>query len=264
VARSLVAPGLGLIFLALVAVAAAIFSSGEPRALIIIFAAAIGGYMALNIGANDVANNVGPAVGAKALTMGGALVIAGIFESAGALIAGGDVVQTISRNIIDVDAVASPSVFIWAMLAALISSALWVNIATWIGAPVSTTHAVVGGVVGAGIMASGFSAVNWTVMAGIAASWVASPLLGALIAVLFLAFIKHFLIYTEEKIEAARLWVPVLIAVMAGAFATYLVMKGLKKIVDVDGILPLVIGVGVAIPTWLVTRPLIRAQSEGL
>src|SRR5690606_20774833 len=88
--------------------------------------------------------------------------------------------------------------------------------------------------------------------------------LGALIAVLFLAFIKHFLIYTEEKIEAARLWVPVLIAVMAGAFATYLVMKGLKKIVDVDGILPLVIGVGVAIPTWLVTRPLIRAQSEGL
>src|SRR5690606_24001109 len=118
VARGLVAPGIGLVFLALVALVAAIISAGEPRPLLIAVAAAIGGYMAMNIGANDVANNVGPAVGSQALTMGGALIIAAIFESAGALIAGGDVVQTISRDIVDPQAVASPGVFVRAMLAA--------------------------------------------------------------------------------------------------------------------------------------------------
>jgi PiT family inorganic phosphate transporter len=98
VARGLVAPGLGLLFLALSGVIAALFVMGEPGAVIVIAAAAIGGYLALNIGANDVANNVGPAVGAKAMTMGGALAIAAVFESAGALIAGADVVTTISSG----------------------------------------------------------------------------------------------------------------------------------------------------------------------
>jgi hypothetical protein len=91
--------------------------------------------MALNIGANDVANNMGPAVGANALTMGGAIVIAAVFESAGALLAGGDVVSTIARGIIAPESAAlAPRSFVWAMMAALLSSALWVNLATWIGA----------------------------------------------------------------------------------------------------------------------------------
>ena len=134
-ARGLVAPGLGLLFLALAAIIGSIAAMGEPRAIIIVVGAAIGAYMALNIGANDVANNVGPAVGSKALTLGGALVIAAVFESAGALIAGGDVVDTISKGIIAPEAVDSPAIFVRAMMAALISSALWVNLATWIGAP---------------------------------------------------------------------------------------------------------------------------------
>ena len=87
-----------------------------------------------------------------------ALIIAAVFESAGALIAGGDVVGTISKGIIDPSAVASAEIFIYAMMAALVSSALWVNLATWVGAPVSTTHPVVGGVMGAGIAAAGFGA----------------------------------------------------------------------------------------------------------
>ena len=151
VARGLAGPSLGLLFLILAAVFAAVYVAGEPRAFIIVPAAAgIGAYMALNIGANDVANNVGPAVGSKALMLGGALIIAAVFESAGALIAGGDVVSTISRSIIEPTAVASPETFIRVMTAALMSSALWVNLATWIGAPVSTTHSVVGGAMGAG------------------------------------------------------------------------------------------------------------------
>lgn len=262
--RGLVGPGVALAFLALVAIIASIYVFGEPRAVIIVAAAALGAYMALNIGANDVANNVGPAVGSRALTMGGALIIAAIFESAGALIAGGDVVSTISKSIIDPAAVAEPGIFIWAMMAALVSSALWVNLATWIGAPVSTTHSVVGGVMGAGIAAAGFSAVNWPTMASIAASWVISPVLGGLIAALFLAFIKINIIYQEDKIAAARRWVPILVAIMAGAFAAYLATKGLKKIIRLDWIYVAVIGIGFFVVTWLVSRPLIYRQSVGL
>ncbi len=264
VARGLAGPGISLVFLVLSAIFAGIYVAGEPRALVIILAAAIGAYMALNIGANDVANNVGPAVGSRALTLGGALLIAAIFESAGALIAGGDVVSTISKGIIDPASVASPNVFIWAMMAALISSALWVNLATWIGAPVSTTHSVVGGVMGAGMAAAGISAVNWPVMSAIAASWVISPLLGGAIAAGFLAFIKIALIYQEDKIAAARRWIPVLVAIMAAAFAGYLAMKGLKKIINLDGMTISLISVAAFVIVYGITRPLIRRQSEGM
>lgn len=263
-ARSLVGPGLSLVFLALVALFAAIITAGEPRALVIILAAAIGGYMALNIGANDVANNVGPAVGAQAMTMGMALAIAATFEAAGALIAGADVVNTISRDIIDPATVASSRIFIWAMMAALLSSALWINVATMIGAPVSTTHAVVGGVLGAGIAAVGFSAVNWLTMGAIAMSWVISPVLGAVFAAAMLAFIKTTIIYTDDKIAAARRWVPVLIAVMTGTFAAYLALKGLRQLIRLSGTEVILVGLAVGLVVWPLSRALIRRQSQGL
>src|SRR5690606_16880276 len=106
--------------------------------LVLVMAAMIGGYMAMNIGANDVANNVGPAVGSRALTLAGALVIAAVFEAAGALIAGGEVVGTIRNGIINPDLISDPDVFVWVMLAALLAGALWLNLATAVGAPVST------------------------------------------------------------------------------------------------------------------------------
>ncbi|MBO6901913.1 MAG: inorganic phosphate transporter [Rhizobiaceae bacterium] len=264
VARGLVAPGFGLLFLALTAVVTAFYVSGEPGAVTIVAAAAIGAYMALNIGANDVANNVGPAVGARALTLVGALAIAAIFEAAGALIAGGDVVNTISKGIVDVDAVANPSSFVRLMLAALLSSAVWINIATWVGAPVSTTHSVVGGVLGAGIAAAGFAAVDWAVMSAIAASWVISPLLGGLIAAAFLAFIKSAIIYQDDKIAAARRWLPPLIAVMAGTFASYLALKGLKKVIHLDAISIIFIGCATALVVWSIASGHVRRVSEGM
>ncbi len=263
-ARGLVAPGLGLVFLALSGIVAALFVMGEPGAVIIIAAAAIGGYMALNIGANDVANNVGPAVGAKALTMGGALAIAAVFESAGALIAGADVVTTISTGIVDPAAVADRGVFIRLMMAALISSALWINLATWIGAPVSTTHAVVGGVAGAGIAAAGFAAIDWATIAGIGASWVISPVLGGIVAMAFLAFIKANIIYRDDKIAAARLWVPILIAVMAGAFSAYLATKGLKRLIEISSIQITILGVGSFILVWGLAKIGIERQAAEL
>ena len=211
--------GLGILFLFAVFIFASFQSTGIEEGAILIAAAIIGGYMALNIGANDVANNVGPAVGSKAITLVGALIIAAIFEASGAIIAGGDVVTTISKNIIDTNAVANKSVFIWAMMAALLSAAIWVNLATWIGAPVSTTHSIVGGVMGAGIAAAGFAAVNWPVMGAIAASWVISPVLGGIIAAAFLGYAKYFILYKEDKIAASKKWVPVLVSILAGAFA---------------------------------------------
>jgi PiT family inorganic phosphate transporter len=264
VSRPMVGLGIALAFIVLAGGLAGVAFGNDPSVMIIIAAAAFGAYMAINIGANDVANNMGPAVGANALTMGGAILIAAIFESAGALLAGGDVVSTISKGIIDPSGMESSRVFIWAMMAALISAALWVNLATWIGAPVSTTHSVVGGVMGAGIAAAGFGAVDWPTMSKIAASWVISPVLGGAIAAMFLAFIKAQIVYQDDKIAAARKWVPVLLGIMAAAFASYLALKGLKRVVKIDIQTSLLIGLAFGVITYFVTRPLIRRQSEGL
>jgi inorganic phosphate transporter, PiT family len=262
--RPLVAPGIALAFIVLAVLSSAMIFGPAPASLVVIAAAAFGAYMAINIGANDVANNMGPAVGANALTMGGAILIAAIFESAGALLAGGDVVSTISKGIIDPAGVENAQVFIWLMMAALISAALWVNLATWIGAPVSTTHSVVGGVMGAGIAAAGFAAVNWPTMGKIAASWVISPVLGGVVAAAFLALIKAKIIYQEDKIAAARRWVPVLVALMAGAFSAYLALKGLKRVIRIDITTALMIGAALGVATYVITKPLIRRQSEGM
>ena len=264
VAKPLVAPALAIIFMILVGIIAATTMSALNNALVIVIAAVLGAYMALNIGANDVANNMGPAVGANALTMAGAIAIAVVFESAGAIIAGGDVVSTIAKGIIAPTTMQSADVFIWAMMAALLSAALWVNLATWVGAPVSTTHSVVGGVMGAGIAAAGFSAVNWGTMSKIAASWVISPVLGGVIAAAFLWFIKTRIIYKEDKISAAKKWVPVLVGIMAGAFASYLALKGLKKVIKIDLQTAIIVGLSFGLIIWAVTKPIIARQSAGM
>ncbi|MBN7784178.1 inorganic phosphate transporter [Ponticoccus gilvus] len=264
VSRPVIGLGVGLVFVVFAALLAALIFGQANNTLVVVIAAAFGAYMALNIGANDVANNMGPAVGANALTMGGAIAIAVVFESAGALIAGGDVVSTIAKGIIAPESMGTPGAFITAMMAALLASALWVNLATWIGAPVSTTHSVVGGVMGAGIAAAGFAAVSWGQMGAIAASWVISPMLGGAIAAGFLWFIKSNIIYTEDKIASARRWVPVLVGIMGGAFAAYIALKGLKQLVKIDLGAALLIGLGAGVLIWLVMIPVIRHQSEGL
>jgi PiT family inorganic phosphate transporter len=197
---------------------------------LLIAAAVIGTYMAMNIGANDVANNVGPAVGSYALTLTGAIAIAAVFEAAGAIIAGGDVVSTVKKGIIDPANVADPNVFIWIMMGALIGAALWLNAATWLGAPVSTTHSNVGGVMGAAIAAAGWDIVNWDSMAKIALSWVISPVTGGVIAATFLFILKKFIFFKTDPIESARKVVPFMIGIMTWAFTTYIALKGIKKL----------------------------------
>ena len=236
---------------------------GEVNIMLVV-AAVIGGYMAMNIGANDVANNVGPAVGSAALSLGGAIVIAAIFESAGALVAGGEVVSTVKKGIIDPASISDSDTFVWLMMAALLAGAIWLNIATALGAPVSTTHSIVGGVMGAGIAASGFDIVNWGKMGAIAASWVISPVMGGLIAAGFLYIIKRSITYRENMLGAAKNVVPALSGLMAWAFTTYLILKGLKKIWKLDLIPALGIGGLVAIVIYFLIRPLIAKAADSL
>jgi PiT family inorganic phosphate transporter len=237
--------GLALFFMIGVLTYTFLSNGGISNNMFLAVAALIGAYMAMNIGANDVANNVGPAVGSRAMTMTMAIVIAAVFEAAGALLAGGEVVKTIKKGIIDIAAFGgNPDPFIWAMMAALLAAALWLNFATAMKAPVSTTHSIVGGVMGAGIAAAGFSIVSWTTMAKIAASWVISPVLGGVIAAAFLFAIKKSIVFKEDKVKAAKEYVPIFVALMSWAFVTYLVLKGLKKIwpqvVEILNLIPLV------------------------
>lgn len=256
--------GIAILFLAAAGISAITFLPEQPHLIVITVAAMLGGYMALNIGANDVANNVGPTVGSKALTMFGALIIAAIFESAGAIFAGGDVITTIAQDIIDPTLVPNSQTFIWAMMAALLASALWVNLATYLRAPVSTTHSIVGGVMGGGIAALGVSAVNWFTMTKIMSSWLISPFLGGVIAALILAFIKTFIMYRQDKIKAAQRWLPILIAIMAASFSAYLMIKGLNKIWHPTNTEITFYSLGIFILTYAIMRPTIHHQSKDL
>ncbi|MCK5355398.1 MAG: inorganic phosphate transporter [Methyloprofundus sp.] len=256
--------GGAILFLAAVGLFISATMGHVPNHTFLIVSAMIGGYMALNIGANDVANNVGPAVGSGAVSLIGAICIAMVFESAGALIAGGEVVSTIKKGIIDPSLINDSDTFIWLMLAALLAAAIWLNIATFFNAPVSTTHSIVGGVLGAGIAAGGFGIANWTVFGKIAASWVISPVLGGIIAAIFLYLIKRTITYQEDKLLAAKRIVPILIALMAWAFSTYLILKGLKKIWKVDFVMAGSIAFAIALTLYFAIRPLINKAATTL
>src|SRR5690554_6027763 len=253
--------GLSVLFLLGVWLTVGSFSQGLPNSMLLMAAAVIGGYMAINIGANDVANNVGPAVGSGALSLGAAVVLAAIFEASGALIAGGDVVSTIKGGIIDPTTLEDSRAFVWLMTAALLAGALWLNLATWMGAPVSTTHSIVGGVLGAGIAAGGWAIADWNVMGKIVASWVISPVLGGVLAALFLYAIKRTVLYRQDLVSSARTFVPWLVAIMAWAFATYLMVKGVKKIVKVDMIEATGIGFAVAAVVFFVMRTVVSRRA---
>lgn len=255
--------GMAVLFIVGIMLYASSFIEGVPGGVMLVVAAMIGGYMAVNIGANDVANNVGPAVGSSALTLTGAIIIAAVFEAAGALVAGGEVVGTIKKGIIDPALIGDSETFIWVMMGALLAGAVWLNIATAMGAPVSTTHSIVGGVLGAGIAAGGMEIANWSTMGQIAASWVISPVLGGLIAAAFLYLIKRTITYQEDMSGAAKRMVPLFVSLMVWAFGTYLIVKGFKKIWKVDFIEAVGIAFAISVATYFIIRPMIaRAASK--
>lgn len=252
---------IGIALLFLVGIVFYTLGRGESS-LMLVISAVIGAYMAMNIGANDVANNVGPAVGSRALTMFGALAIAAVFEAAGALIAGGEVVGTIRSGIIDPAGITNPDTFIWIMLSALLAGAVWLNVATAVGAPVSTTHSIVGSVLGSGVAAAGMDIANWSTLGTIAASWVISPVLGGVVAAALLYVIKRSITYRQDMAGAAGKVVPLLIALMTWTFSTYLLLKGLNRILSVSFLTATVIGAVLAAVAYAGTRPFILRKAR--
>ncbi len=199
---------------------------------IVLAVAAIAGlYMAWNIGANDVANAMGTSVGSGALTLRRAIIVAAIFEFGGAMLVGGTVTKTIRKGIVDVEALgADPMVIAVGMTCCLLAAALWLNLATYSGWPVSTTHSIVGAVVGFGLIAGGFGAVNWAVMGKIAASWIVSPLLGGFLGYLGFVFIKRRILNVDRPLLALRGWGPIMIFPIFAILALSVLFKGLKPL----------------------------------
>ena len=203
----------------------------EPTTIVLAIAAVAGLYMAWNIGANDVANAMGTSVGSGALTLRRAIIVAAIFEFGGAMLVGGTVTNTIRKGIVDVSAFGGdPMVIAVGMTCCLLAAALWLNIATYAGWPVSTTHSIVGAVVGFGLMAGGFDAVNWGVMAKIAASWVVSPLMGALLGYSGFVFIKRRILNVDRPLLALRGWGPIMVFPIFAILALSVLFKGLKPL----------------------------------
>lgn len=252
------------LFILLVIAYVSTLSNNFPNPTLLIVASVFGGYMAINIGANDVANNVGPTVGAQAITLFGAVIIAAIFEASGALVAGGDVVGTIKNGIIDPKLIPDTNTFVWLMMAALLSSAIWLNLATAFGAPVSTTHSIVGGVMGSGIAAAGLEMVNWSKMTEIVFSWVVSPLLGGIVAALFLLIIKKTIVEKEDKRLAAKTMVPILLSIMTWAFSTYIILKGIKQLIKIDFITASSVGLLFGVGIYFFTRNAIVRMADTL
>ncbi len=244
-------------FFLLIIILSIIFFQWWYGNMVIIIAAMLGFYMALNIWANDVANNMWPAVWASAISIGGAILIAGIFEAAGAIIAGGDVVNTIKWGIIDPSSVTDPQVFIAIMLATLLGSAVWINIATYTKSPVSATHSVIGWLVGAGMIALGPDVIHWEKIGQIVLSWIVSPVLGWSIAALLLWSIDTTIMKRESRHDAAQVWVPVYVALMSGAFSSYLILKWLKKIIHIEKLEAFLIWAFIGVITYVIARKLL-------
>jgi len=239
------------------------FSGGwDIVKLTLVVAAVLAFYLAINIWANDVANNMWPAVWAKAITIGWAIIIAWIFEAGGAIIAGWDVVNTIKWWIIDASGVTNPAIFVSIMLATLFGSALWINIATYTKSPVSATHSVIWGLVWAGVIALWIDVIQWETIGQIVASWVISPVLWGSIAAFLLWSIDTSIMNKESRHDAAQKWVPVYVGLMSWAFSGYLLLKGLKKIIHVTELQAFLAGVIIAVITYFVVkRILIRNDS---
>ncbi len=203
----------------------------EQAFLYLSLAGAFGLFMAWGIGANDVANAMGTSVGSRALTLRQAFIIAAIFEFAGAVLAGGEVTETIRKGIVDASSLsATPEILIYGMLAALLAAGIWLLIASFFGWPVSTTHSIVGAIVGFAMVGIGVEAVKWGKIGAIVSSWVVSPLLaGAIAFVLFLS-IQRLIFNAPDPFRNARRYVPFYIFLVGFVIALVTMLKGLKHV----------------------------------
>ena len=225
----------------------------EAEFIYIALAAVFGIFMAWGIGANDVANAMATSVGSKALTIKQAILVAAIFEFLGAVLAGGEVTSTIRKGIVDTDLLAgSPELLVYGMLAALLAAGTWLYIASKNGWPVSTTHSIVGAIVGFAAAGIGIDAVQWGKVGIIVMSWVASPLTAGLIAYLIYQSVQRLILRQDDPLAMAKRYVPVYIFFAAFTITLVTILKGLKHVgltisVAESYMLAIAIAVGIAV-----------------
>ena len=199
--------------------------------LLIIVAALFGFFMAYGVGANDVANAMGTSVGSKALTLKQALIVAAIFEAAGAWLAGGEVTSTIRSGIVDAEAFkAVPELLVYGMIASLLAAGTWLLVASHFGWPVSTTHSIVGAIIGFASVGVGMEYVHWDEVSSIVGSWVITPVLAGILAYLIFMSAQRLIFDTEKPLEAAKKYVPYYMFFAAFMMAFVTVSKGLKHV----------------------------------
>jgi PiT family inorganic phosphate transporter len=207
----------------------------EHGGLVFAIACCCGFFMAWGIGANDVANAMGTSVGSKALTLKYAIILAAIFEFAGAFLAGGEVTSTVRKGILDMDAMANipeaPAYMIYGMLAALTAAGVWLLVASLKGWPVSTTHSIVGSIVGFGVAAFGMEMVQWAKVGTIVASWVVSPVLAGTISFLLFKSVQKLILDKEKPFEEALRILPFYLFLVGFIIVQVTVQKGLKHVI---------------------------------
>ena len=203
----------------------------EYGMIFITLACVFGFFMAWGVGANDVANAMGTSVGSKAITIKQAIIIATIFEFAGAFLAGGQVTSTIRKGIIDATSIsANPELLVYGMLAALLAAGIWLLVASKNGWPVSTTHSIVGAIVGFAAVGIGVESVHWSKVATIAASWVVSPLLSGFLAFFIFMSVQKLILSKKDPLKYAKKYVPFYIFAVGFTLALVTLLKGLKHV----------------------------------
>lgn len=201
--------------------------------LLLALACVFGFFMAWGVGANDVSNAMGTSVGSKAITIKQAILIAMVFEFLGAYLAGGEVTSTIRDGIIDPSALAdNPQYLVYGMLSSLLAAGIWLLVATYNGWPVSTTHSIIGAIVGFGAVGIGMEAVHWEKIGYIALSWLLSPLLGGIIAYFLFASVQSLILTRDDPFARAKRYIPFYMFAVGFLIANVTVVKGLKHVLS--------------------------------
>ncbi len=233
----------------------------EGGTIYLILAGVFGLYMAWGIGANDVANAMATSVGSKVLTLRSALIVAAIFEFLGAVLAGGGVTSTIRKGIIDVSSISGdPEILIFGMLGSLLAAATWLNLASKLGWPVSTTHSIVGAIVGFGAIGIGTGAVKWGGVATIASSWVISPIVAGALAFMLFKSVQYLVLDRPDPLAQARRWVPIYMFLAGFMIAAVTLTKGIKNLgydlsLTEDAIYSTIVGIVIAaVGTYFIAK----------
>jgi len=234
----------------------------EYQMILIGLAAVFGLLMAFGIGANDVANAMGTSVGAKALTVKQAIFIAMIFEFAGAFLAGGEVTATIRKGIIDASTmVETPELLVFGMMASLLAAGIWLLVASYFGWPVSTTHSIVGAIVGFAAVGIGMDVVQWSKVGAIVASWVVSPLLSGTMAFMLFTSVQRLILHTDDPLANAKKYVPFYMFLAGFMISLVTLMKGLKHVgIDLSFPESLLIATGFGALIFVVGKIVISRQ----